>query len=342
MKDALGTIPAHRNNRLADRSPDESAIDRHKKITLQPPIDRRLVTAIDEPFFGARSIVNRPQMISVIVSTFNQPQWLTKALWGYAFQTHTDFEIIVADDGSDDATIDAIESVRNHTDLRIQHVWHPDEGFRKCEILNQAILRASGDYLLFSDGDCVPRNTFVANHYHYASRDTFLSGGDFKLPIPISQSLTVDDIATCRAFQWSYLRSQGLRWSRRHLRFVAGPYFAGVLNRCTTTKPTFNGGNSSGWKDDILAVNGFDERMRYGGLDRELGERLENAGVRGKHIRYNTVVLHLSNHDIYGTDADWENNFYIRQTVQDERRTWTDYGIQKTIGESIEQLRRAA
>ncbi len=283
-----------------------------------------------------------PDFISVILTTYNQPAWLTKVLWGYSCQIYRDFEIVVADDGSDDRTIEVIDCLRNQTDLKIEHVWHSDDGFRKCEILNKAIGRARGDYLLFSDGDCIPRNTFIANHHRFARRDTFLSGGYFKLPMSISHSLTVDDICTGRAFNWCHLRSQGLPWSRRYLRFVAGKYFATALNRLTTTRPTWNGNNSSGWKDDILAVNGFDERMKYGGLDRELGERLENAGVRGKHIRYNTVVLHLDHARGYANEADWARNYQIRQAVQDERRTWTDYGIRKTIGDITEQLRRAA
>lgn len=283
-----------------------------------------------------------PKLISVILTTYNQPEWLAKVLWGYASQTHPDFEVVVADDGSDDRTTEVIDRVRHQTDLKIEHVWHEDDGFRKCTILNHAISRSSGDYLLFSDGDCVPRKTFVANHHRFAERDRFLSGGYFKLPMSISQSLTIEDIQSGRAFQWSFLRSLGLPWSRRYLRFVAGRYFASFLNAVTPTKPTWNGNNSSGWKDDILAVNGFDERMKYGGLDRELGERLENAGVRGKHIRYNTVVLHLDHPRGYANEADWARNDAIRQAVAEERRTWTDYGIRKTIGENIEMLRRAA
>jgi glycosyltransferase involved in cell wall biosynthesis len=286
--------------------------------------------------------VQKPKLISVILTTYNQPEWLTKVLWGYACQTDAEFEVIVADDGSDDRTTEAIDRVRQQTDLKIQHVWHEDDGFRKCTILNSAITRAAGDYLLFSDGDCIPRKTFVANHHRFAERDRFLSGGYFKLPMSISQNLTIEDICDGRAFQWNYLRSQGLPWSRRYLRFVAGRYFANVLNLLTPTKPTWNGNNSSGWKEDILAVNGFDERMRYGGLDREMGERLENAGVRGKHIRYNTVVLHLDHPRGYANEVDWERNRQIRQVVQEERRTWTDFGIRKTIGESTEMLRRAA
>ena len=54
------------------------------------------------------------------------------------------------------------------------------------------------------------------------------------------------------------------------------------MNFITPAKATWNGMNSSGWRDDILFVNGFDERMQYGGEDREMGERMFNMGIRAK------------------------------------------------------------
>ncbi len=42
--------------------------------------------------------------ISVIISTYNQPQWLENVVWGYTVQTHRDFELVIADDGSTDET----------------------------------------------------------------------------------------------------------------------------------------------------------------------------------------------------------------------------------------------
>ncbi len=286
--------------------------------------------------------MDSPRFISVILATYNQPEWLSKVLWGYACQSHSDFEVVIADDGSDDRTRQAIESIRSQTQLKIQHVWHADDGFQKCAILNKAIQQATGDYLLFSDGDCIPRKTFVANHHRFARRDRFLSGGYFTLPLSISLSLTIEDIGTGRAFDWPYLRGLGVPWSKRCVRFLAGKHLAAALNFGTTTRPTWNGNNSSGWKDDILAVNGFDERMKFGGLDREIGERLENAGVHGTHIRYNTVVLQLDQTRGYVSEADLARDHAIRQLVREERRTWTDYGIQKTVGQEIESLRRAS
>src|SRR5690554_2143218 len=102
--------------------------------------------------------------ISVIITTYNQPEWLEKVLWGCAVQTFPHFEIIIADDGSGPETREAIERMRSQLPMPLRHVWHEDRGFRKCEILNRAIAAASGDYLIFLDGDCIPRRDFVDVH----------------------------------------------------------------------------------------------------------------------------------------------------------------------------------
>ena len=91
--------------------------------------------------------------LSVIISTYNQLQWLEKVIWGYIAQTHQDFELVIADDGSREDTRQMIERLQRATDLTIRHVWHEDIGFRKCTILNRAIERAESDYLVFSDAE---------------------------------------------------------------------------------------------------------------------------------------------------------------------------------------------
>ena len=50
--------------------------------------------------------------ISVIMSTYNSVQWLEKVLWGFSIQTTTDFEIIIADDGSKAETKEKIEAAK--------------------------------------------------------------------------------------------------------------------------------------------------------------------------------------------------------------------------------------
>ena len=135
--------------------------------------------------------------VSVIITTYNQPEQLEKVMWGYAGQTYSDFELIVADDGSGPATTDVIDRVAAATGLEVLHVWHEDRGFRKTEILNRAILAAGGDYLVFSDGDCIPRDDFVAVHARLAAPRCFLSGGYIKLPAEASRAISIAARCSC-------------------------------------------------------------------------------------------------------------------------------------------------
>jgi len=81
--------------------------------------------------------------ISVIISTYNQPEWLEKVLWGYENQSYKDFELIVADDGSGIETKDLIAKFQQRGTLTIHHVWHDDNGFQKTAILNKALLQSN-------------------------------------------------------------------------------------------------------------------------------------------------------------------------------------------------------
>ena len=105
--------------------------------------------------------------------------------------------------------------------------------------------------------------------------------------------------------------------------------FTQLMNKSTPTKATWNGMNSSGWREDILAVNGFDERMQYGGEDREMGERLFHKGIRSRQIRYSAIVLHLDHGRPYVNEEAWKNNNAIRKVTKEERLQWTSWGIIK-------------
>jgi len=266
---------------------------------------------------------------AVIVSTYNSHEWLEKVVWGYAAQTDTDLELIVADDGSTDETRALLDELRREAPFPIQHVWHEDQGFRKCAILNRAIAETQAEYLIFSDGDCVPRRDFVATHLRLREPGRFLSGGYFKLPLELSRALTREDIQAGRATDPTWLRSQGIKRGFKYLKVAARGPLAEVLNAITPTKVTWNGHNSSGWRADIVAVNGLDERMGYWAEDRELGERLMNAGIRPKQIRYNTTCLHLDHERPYKDPQVKSHNMNIRRETRARRAVWTDYGIVK-------------
>jgi glycosyltransferase involved in cell wall biosynthesis len=267
-------------------------------------------------------------LLSVVVTTYNQPEWLEKVLWGYVCQDTASFELLVADDGSDARTRALIERMRPQLRCPVLHIWQDDRGFRKCEVLNKAILAASGEALLFTDGDCIPRRDLVSVHARLLEPGRFLSGGYAKLPASTSAAITRADIEFGRATSPHWLRGRGAPPSRALLRLAVPEPLGAILDALTPTRASFNGHNATAWRTDLLRVNGFDERMGWGGLDRELGERLDNAGVHGKQIRHRAHVVHLDHPRGYRKSEIERANRAIRDEVARTRRTWTEYGIE--------------
>jgi glycosyltransferase involved in cell wall biosynthesis len=266
---------------------------------------------------------------TVIFSTYNSPAWLEKVLWGYSIQTHREFEIVIADDGSTGETAELIEQMRKTTGMCLHHVWHDDRGFRKCTILNRAIVASKTDYLIFTDGDCIPREDFVAVHAQLARPGHFLSGGLVRLPLDLSQQLTKDDILSGHTTDATWLRNQGMPWNKKLRMLRTNKTLARMMDWLTTTRATWNGHNASAAKNDILRVNGYDERMEHGGLDRELGERLVNAGVQPIQIRHRAPCVHLDHGRGYCRPAALALNRQIRRRVREEQLNYTPFGIEK-------------
>ncbi len=276
--------------------------------------------------------------LTVIISTYNSPLWLEKVIWGYSRQTHRDFEMIIADDGSTRETGDLLRRMDKATDFPIRHVWQQDKGFRKCRILNKAILHAQTDYLVFTDGDCIPRRDFLAIHARQAGPGFFLSGGYHKLPLPTSEAISKDDIISGRCFELDWLLANGLPRSYKNLKLTASYRQAWLLNRLTPTKCNFKGSNGSAWRGDVLAINGFDERMTWGSEDREFGARLINSGIKARHVRYNAIVLHLEHARGYRTPEEVAANKALRRRTEKFGITRTEHGIQQLLESGYESV----
>lgn len=265
--------------------------------------------------------------ISVIISTYNAEAWLEKVLLGYSCQTFKNFEIVIADDGSGPKTKALIDSFITEYNLKINHVWQEDEGFQKSKILNKAIIASKSEYIIMSDGDCIPRADFVEVHAKQKEKGYFLSGGYFMLNMNISLQINKSDILKGNCFDVKWLTLKGLKPTFKNNKLKAKGFKSKLLNTLTPTKPSWNGHNASGWKKDIVSVNGFDERMQYGGQDRELGERLINYGIKAKQIRYSAVCVHLDHKRGYKTPESISKNLSIRAETKSKKLKRTAYGI---------------
>lgn len=267
--------------------------------------------------------------ISVIISTYNQPEWLHLVLYSYDAQTTKNFEIIIADDGSDKRTKTVIDNFSSDTDLDVIHVWQEDEGFQKTKILNKAIVISNYDYLIFTDGDCIARKDFVESHLKLKRPNCALSGGYFKLTKSISNKITTEIVEEQKCFDKNWLLEQGQPKSFKFNKLTNSKFKANFLNALTPTKATFDGMNVSCYKADLLAVNGFDERMQYGAEDREVGERMMNNGIKFLQVRYSTICVHLHHDRPYKNDEAQQLNQHIRAETKQNKATYTEFGIKK-------------
>lgn len=136
----------------------------------------------------------RPRRLALVVTTYNRPEALARVLAGCAAQTDTAFDVVIADDGSRDDTRAAVEAAAKTAPYPLRHVWHPDDGFRAAEIRNRGVLATDADYLVFLDGDCVPRTDFVARHRALAQPGRFLSGSRILLDEEMTREVVAHQI----------------------------------------------------------------------------------------------------------------------------------------------------
>ena len=236
---------------------------------------------------------SRPPSVSVIVSTYNQPHLLRRCLVALGQQSYPHYEVLVADDGSGEETRDLIAGVAPDCGYPLKHVWHEDDGFRKTVILNKCMLAASGDYLVFIDGDCVTHPDFINQHVLEARPGHYLNGSLIRLGRNLSDRITEASILDGHAFEASWLLRQGRGFDRRYLRLSLPYGLRRRLNESSRTKLYWLGSNSSCYREDAVAINGFDHRFTYGFEDADFGYRLELSGVGARTVRWTAVVLHL-------------------------------------------------
>jgi glycosyltransferase involved in cell wall biosynthesis len=89
-------------------------------------------------------------VVSVVLPTFNRPQYLRFAVDSVLAQTLTDWELIIADDGSDEATQGYLGSLGS--DERIHVIWLAHSG-NPSAVRNAALRKARGKYVAFLDSD---------------------------------------------------------------------------------------------------------------------------------------------------------------------------------------------
>jgi glycosyltransferase involved in cell wall biosynthesis len=157
------------------------------------------------------------------------------------------FEVIVADDGSTDGTDAMVDNIR--ADFELRYLYQKKKGAAAAR--NRAIEASHGDIIIFMDSDILPSEDMVGEHIRsHIAEDRIIVQG------PVIHT-------------WDLENPGRTSWT------MANIYLA-----------FFAAGNSSLYKRYLEAAGGFDEDFsEYGWEDFDLGIRLRKLGLRSRRNR---------------------------------------------------------
>ncbi len=254
---------------------------------------------------------------SLIITTYNWKEALELSLLSIFKQSQLPDEVIIADDGSDNATKEAIERLAKDSPIPLIHSWQQDKGFRLARSRNKAIAKSTGEYLIFIDGDILLEQHFIADHNLAAKAGFFVQGTRVLLNKKTTQHiLEHKKLRVCACTLGVGNRKNCLRSNLLSRLFSFSSKNLTGIRTC----------NFAIWRNDALAVNGFNEEfMGWGREDSELAVRLLNNGVRRQNIRFNALAYHLYH------PANSRKSLKINDTILantcDNQLTWCNKGL---------------
>ncbi len=272
--------------------------------------------------------------VSIIVAVYKDIEALSLIIEALKTQTYKNFEVIIAEDAQDKKMRDFVSSI---SDLDVLHTSHEDMGLRKTRSLNNAILKSSGEYLIFIDGDCIPYSSFVQSHITLAENGSILSGRRVNLGPSYSKKLRdkkISPIALEKNFALRYpfiVKDCTQGHSEEGFRFSPDGFVYNLFLKNRRFTKSLLGCNFSCFKKDMIAINGYDEG--YGesalGTDTDLDWRFKALGLNVKSVRYVANVFHLhhkTNPDFYTTEKE---ALALMSEKQQQNRYFCDLGLDK-------------
>lgn len=263
---------------------------------------------------------------SVIAAFYNKIDYLKLVLAGFERQTTKNFELIIADDGSSKEIVKELESISKNYSFHIKHIWQEDKGFRKNRILNQAILAADSDSLIFIDADCIPHSHFVEEHINCKSKQFCLTGRRVNLSEKITRQLTEKNVREGFLEEQSLLLIEDGLFGKSY-DVEKGFYFKNKFLRNFFNKKSRGllGCNFSIHKNNMLMINGFDERYEAPsiGEDSDVQFRLELLEIRVKSLNNIAVQYHL----FHKLQERLQKNIELFEEVKRNGIAVTSFGI---------------
>lgn len=233
---------------------------------------------------------------SIIISVYDNTEFLKFVLDSLKLQTEKRFEIII----SEDATHAEMHEFIQHYPFEnnVLHITQEDHGWQKNKALNNAIRVAQTDWLIFIDGDCMLHPRFVEMHLKYANENIILAGKRVKLDSKTSNFLKNNMPFSLNKIQ--NILFIKLIFGKGDIEFIEDSIFIspqGWLGFIPKIRKAHRliGSNMSFSKKAIYAINGFDEdyTLPAVGEDTDLFWRFQCAGFQIHSVRNMAVQYHL-------------------------------------------------
>ncbi|MDR2757024.1 MAG: glycosyltransferase family 2 protein [Planctomycetaceae bacterium] len=243
---------------------------------------------------------------TLVITTYNNKEFLKLSLETVFEQTYLPDEIIIADDGSREDTAEMIRGMTPQSPVPLIHVWQPDQGFRAARSRNNAVAIASGEYLIFLDGDCYLNKYFIEDHLLFAQKNQFVVGTRVNIGTKRREHIFRTGNHNISFFSWGITKK--LHAIRSHF-----------LSRFRQ-KGGMASANFAAWRSDMERVNGFNEFFEgLGWEDGELATRLVNAGVTLRKMVHLGMVYHFSHPQSAQFNAEGLKSVHYSQSIDKEK-----------------------
>lgn len=233
--------------------------------------------------------------VSIILLTYNRSNALMAALYGLAQQDTMPDEVVITDDGSNAEHTQAVMAALSSQQwpFKLKYIWHPDIGFTASAARNQGVRYSKGNYLIFLDGDCLPRSDFVSEHLRLRRQGCFVNGSRILLDHSITEiAIRHPQLIAHSSFFWIKQRISG-RINKWLPLIVHIPAFLRIASSSFKWKG-IRSCNFSLWRSDFVKINGFDESFfGWGHEDADFVWRLQRAGIKRIDGYWSTEVFHL-------------------------------------------------
>ena len=271
--------------------------------------------------------------ISVIIPVYNRLVHFRALFICLLNQTLKPFEVIIADDGSNENVLDFIGDLIKEADFKIKHIYQKDLGFRKTRALNSAVKNSEGEYLVFIDQDIIFEENLLEIIFNEKEKSKFLTFRGvtteknerdeilrmFDLNLPYSKMLDIILKSKRRDESLKMIKKDKLNNFLYSLKLRSrGSKLVGMLYSLS--------------KEDYIKINGYDEKYQgWGYEDDDFGNRLYKAGLKSKPIYLENTPLHLWHPFDPTKKKSINEEYYYRRKKETTRKNYRcEYGYYKS------------